>query len=220
MKDFCDRLHRIPRLLVITMLAACQTAPVPDFDNSTTVENLRLESDTAGIRAPDGIIPFTELTQYVAGRLSKVDRWILTLPDNVPIDHAINVFGYFEAAGCENVSVYSSRPAGDWADRELGIGLSETGPVQIIALYLQKDPQAIEKLKEANYRYALYAPMVPMDELTAATGPLISLLQEKHVRIHENGGLLGMPAGRYVDAMELLRESGAEKVSFFGIYLE
>ena len=216
-------LRKMTIMLVSLFVFACASVATqpPNVGDGLLVVDMHVAAPRAeSLRIGELPIVVADIAAYVRARLPEVDRWVLHLPDNLPIEAAIFLFRQFEIASCKNLSVYSNRPDGSWAERELGVSLGPADPIQIIALYLRNEPTTIEKLRANHYPYPLYAPFVPFDALAKAAGPLIALLPEKHIRIHENGSLLGMPAQTYVDTLERLRSAGAELVSFFGVYLE
>ncbi len=70
-------------------------------------------------------VALPDLSQFVALRKDTAAKWTVYLPDDLPVDTAIDLFARFQKAECPNVAVYAEDARGDWPKRDIGV---EVGP--------------------------------------------------------------------------------------------
>jgi hypothetical protein len=142
------------------------------------------------------------------------------LPERIPIDTAIMLFQEFFVSKCQNVAVYAEETGGDWIKHEIGIEVKHKDPVQIITQFTSDYPPTIQKYTGKSHLKNLFIAKCTIPEMKNILPSLLNISPKKHVRIQESGGLEGMPAARYVEVLNSLKELGVESVSFYGVYIE
>lgn len=206
--------------LLILSCKSYEQPALPSFPEGNNITMDFILADTPYIVSSGQVTLLHEISLEITDNIADVDKWILYLPDNIPIQIAIDLFEQFVIAECNNLSVYSMSPNGLWSETELGLSLTAFEEIQIIALFLMGQPDVVSNLQKGNYPYPLYAAYIDLMHLEDAISPIVSLIASKHVRIHENGGFNGLQAELYFETLKTLEKSGVEYVSFFGVYLE
>ena len=211
------KLGRIPMLLILAFVVGCGK---PASDASKQVElHFRLTPAPRVLcGAEETALP--ELKHFVTSRKETVAEWTVYLPDGVPVDTAIALFGQFEETGCLNVSVYAEDATGDWPKRDIGVEVGPRGPVRVVTEFVKEYPEPLRKYTGKHFPENLLVAECELGDMAAVLRPLLAISGEKHVRLQEVGGLEGMPAKRYVEVLTALEDLGVETVSFYGVYVE
>jgi hypothetical protein len=160
-----------------------------------------------------------DLAHFVASRKGTVTKWTVYLPDDIPVDTAIELFANFQRADCPNVAVYAEDARGDWPKRDIGVEVGRAGPVRVVTEFAAEYPETLNQYVGAYGENLLVAER-QLDNLGLVLRPLLAMAEKKHVRLQETGGLDGMPAARYVKVLGVLKELDVEAVSFWGAYVE
>jgi hypothetical protein len=172
--------------------------------------HLRNDSEDVALR---------DLAHLVASRKGAVAKWTVYLPDDIPVDTAIELFAPFQKADCPNVAVYAEDARGDWPKRDIGVEVGPDGPLPVVTEFAKKYPKKLNQYV-GEYGPNLLVAKCRLEELGVVLQPLLAMSQKKHVRLQEAGGLDGMPAERYVKVLGVLKRLGVETVSFYGVYVE
>jgi hypothetical protein len=159
------------------------------------------------------------LAAFVTSRKAPVAKWTVYFPDDVPVNVAIELFAQLEKAGCSGVAVYAENARGDCAKRDLCVDVGPTGPVQVVTECAQACPESLKEYVGTCGKDLLVTKR-ELSELGPVLQPLMEMWKKKHVRLMESGGLEGLPASRYVEALKAFISVGVETVSFYGVYVE
>jgi len=167
-------------------------------------------------------LPLPELTAFVVSLKAAVTKWTVYLPDDVPVDTAIDLLAKFEKGECSNVAVYAEDARGDCAKRDICVNVEPRGPVQVVTEFTQVYPEFLKEYvgKHGGNDVDFLVAKCQLGELGLVLRPLLAMCKKKHVRLMESGGPNGMPGRRYVEVLDVLRDLGVETVSFYGVYAE
>ena len=74
--------------------------------------------------------------------------------------------------------------------------------------------------KKREMRSRLFVATCQLPELGNVLPLLLAMSDQKLFRLHETGGIHGMPTQRHVNVLDHLKKMGVTSVSFYGVYLE
>lgn len=175
---------------------------------------------TPVVHAGSHAIPVAAIQSFIAQQKGASLRWVLYLPDEVPIDTALDVFRQFADAGCAHISVYAADARGDWPKRDIGVEVGPNDSMRVVTEFAERYPDALKIYLGNDAENKLLVAKCSLPELGAVLPPLLALSPRKHVRIVESGTESGTPAQRYLQVLEELKRVGVSTVSFFGVYRE
>ena len=172
------------------------------------------------VRAGSREIPLAGVRSFISQRGRADQRQVLYLPDDVPIDTAIELFREFSYAGAARISVYAENARGDWPKREIGIEVGSSDPVRVVTEFAESYPESLKAYLGNDVKNTLLVAKCALPEVGAVLKPLLHLSARKHVRIQEVGSQDGTPAKRYLQVLEELVKLDVTTVSFYGVYIE
>jgi len=217
---------RMLSLITLILVAGCSRA------KTSSQVDLHFALDPAPCLFEGNRILLPQLSGTVASRKTAVTKWTVYLPDDVPVNTAIDLFSQFEKAECMNVAVYAEDANGERAKRDICLTVWPDGPVHISTEVTTNHTDALKQYTElvAQFEKAqctvgksgqdLLTARCQLNDLAPILRPLLAMCSEKRVRVMEAGGVEGMPGRRYSEVLEILKQLGVEKVSFYGVYVE